>query len=117
MSLAPEKFLELLKQQIESNLRQRTGGPLMSKQDAFDFREFNTNAAFESEILTTGLKVKEIIHNATPAVLYEHALRNERGSFITKSGALVVSSGAKTGRSPADKRIVDNPQGQFGGVN
>lgn len=113
MSLAPEKFLELLKQQIEANLRQRTGGPLMSKQDAFDFREFNTNAAFESEIQTTGLKVKEIVHNATPAVLYEHALRNERGSFITKSGALVVSSGAKTGRSPADKRIVDNPQGQW----
>ena len=113
MSLPPEKFLEILKAQIEANLKQSTGRPIMSKQDEFDMGQFNTNFAFESEIKTSGLKVKEIVHNAAPAVLYEHALKNEKGSFITKTGALVVSSGAKTGRSPADKRIVDNPTGQW----
>lgn len=113
MSLPPEKFLELLKAQIEANLRTGNGKPVMSKQDAFDLGQFTTNFAFENEIKTSGLKVKEIIHNAAPAVLYEHALKNEKGSFITRSGALVVSSGAKTGRSPSDKRIVDNPTGQW----
>ena len=113
MSLPPEKFLELLKAQIDATLRSGNGVSSMSKQDAFDMSQFTTNFAFESEMKGSGLKVKDIIHNAAPAVLYEHALKNEKGSFITRSGALVVSSGAKTGRSPADKRIVDNPNGQW----
>jgi ATP-dependent phosphoenolpyruvate carboxykinase len=37
------------------------------------------------------------------------ALKYEEGSAITSSGALATSSGAKTGRSPRDKRIVDDP--------
>ncbi len=51
--------------------------------------------------------VKKIHRNAAPAALYEEALRSERGSAITATGALVAMSGAKTGRSPTDKRIVD----------
>ncbi len=51
-------------------------------------------------------QAKKVFHNATPAALYEEALRNERGSAIADSGALIVSSGRKTGRSPNDKRIV-----------
>jgi hypothetical protein len=47
--------------------------------------------------------------NPSVAVLYEEALKYEEGSAITSSGALVTSSGAKTGRSPRDKRIVDDP--------
>ncbi|KAF4708314.1 Protein kinase C-like 1, partial [Perkinsus olseni] len=39
---------------------------------------------------------------------YESALRHETGTKITSCGALAVYSGAKTGRSPSDKRIVDN---------
>lgn len=38
--------------------------------------------------------------------LYEHAIKYEKGSFITSSGALATLSGAKTGRSPRDKRVV-----------
>lgn len=38
--------------------------------------------------------------------LYEQAIQNEKGSFITSSGALATLSGAKTGRSPRDKRVV-----------
>jgi phosphoenolpyruvate carboxykinase (ATP) len=56
-----------------------------------------------------GITVQRIIRNAAPAVLYEAALQNERGSAITATGALVAMSGEKTGRSPRDKRIVDHP--------
>lgn len=49
----------------------------------------------------------EIFHNSSPALLYEHAMRYEPGSHIVSSGALAVTSGVKTGRSPKDKRIVD----------
>ncbi|KAH8713932.1 Phosphoenolpyruvate carboxykinase (ATP) [Beauveria bassiana] len=47
-----------------------------------------------------------IIHNPSVAALYEDALVYETGSAITDSGALTAYSGAKTGRSPLDKRIV-----------
>lgn len=43
--------------------------------------------------------------NASPAQLYEDAVRNE-GAIISASGALINFSGKKTGRSPKDKRIV-----------
>ena len=56
-----------------------------------------------------GIHVGQIIRNPSPALLYESALRNERGTAITASGALVAMSGARTGRSPADKRIVAEP--------
>ena len=44
--------------------------------------------------------------NPSVAALYEDALVYETGSAITSSGALSAYSGAKTGRSPSDKRIV-----------
>jgi len=40
------------------------------------------------------------------AELYEQAIKYEKGSFITATGALATLSGAKTGRSPRDKRVV-----------
>ena len=40
------------------------------------------------------------------AALYEDALVYESGSGMTSTGALTAYSGAKTGRSPSDKRIV-----------
>jgi len=53
-----------------------------------------------------GIHVRQIIRNPSPALLYESALRHERGTAIASSGALVAMSGARTGRSPSDKRIV-----------
>jgi phosphoenolpyruvate carboxykinase (ATP) len=47
-----------------------------------------------------------IIPNPSVASLYEDALVYETGTAITSSGALTAYSGAKTGRSPLDKRIV-----------
>lgn len=49
----------------------------------------------------------QIEHNPSVAELYEDALVLEVGSAISSTGALIASSGTKTGRSPKDKRIVD----------
>jgi len=57
-----------------------------------------------------GITVSEIHRNASPAFLYEAALRYEKGSTISSTGALIAYSGKKTGRSPTDKRIVDEPE-------
>lgn len=55
-----------------------------------------------------GIDVTTIVRNATPPVLYEEALEYEEEAAIADSGALMVRSGAKTGRSPKDKRIVEH---------
>jgi len=47
-----------------------------------------------------------IIANPSVPALYEDALVYETGTAVTSSGALSAYSGAKTGRSPSDKRIV-----------
>lgn len=52
---------------------------------------------------------QEVVHNATPAKLYEYALRFEKGTIITNTGAMAAFSGLKTGRSPKDKRVVKEP--------
>jgi phosphoenolpyruvate carboxykinase (ATP) len=52
------------------------------------------------------LKFTHILHNLSPAELYEQAIKFEKGSFVTSTGALATLSGAKTGRSPKDKRVV-----------
>lgn len=52
-----------------------------------------------------GINKSQIANPSVPA-LYEDALVYETGSAITSSGALSAYSGAKTGRSPSDKRIV-----------
>lgn len=49
------------------------------------------------------------IPNPSVAALYEDALVYEPGSAISSSGALTAYSGKKTGRSPLDKRIVQEP--------
>ena len=55
------------------------------------------------------LHVAEVHRNPAPALLYEHAIRYDPNEKISARGALVAYSGAKTGRSPKDKRIVKQP--------
>ncbi|GER47572.1 phosphoenolpyruvate carboxykinase [Striga asiatica] len=54
----------------------------------------------------SSLKFTHVLYNLSPAELYEQAIKYEKGSFITSSGAIATLSGAKTGRSPKDKRVV-----------
>jgi Phosphoenolpyruvate carboxykinase len=49
---------------------------------------------------------KPQVANPSVSALYEDALVYETGSAMTSTGALTAYSGAKTGRSPLDKRIV-----------
>ena len=68
-----------------------------------------------------GIQVTRILRNPTPPRLYEEGLRNELGTAITKTGAMVALSGEKTGRTPKDKRIVREAETQddiwWGDVN
>ncbi len=57
-----------------------------------------------------GITVGRVLRNASPALLYEEALRNEPGTAVSSTGALIALSGAKTGRSPKDKRVVGHEQ-------
>ncbi len=55
-----------------------------------------------------GIHVDPVYRNLTPAQLYEHIIRQEPAAIID-SGAIAIRSGDKTGRSPADKRLVKHP--------
>ncbi len=55
------------------------------------------------------IDVDKVFRNASPATLYQEALRYEKGATLSDTGALIAYSGDKTGRSPKDKRIVEHP--------
>lgn len=55
-----------------------------------------------------GITSPAILRNAKPAPLYQEALCQEPGTAISSAGALIALSGARTGRSPKDKRIVQH---------
>jgi phosphoenolpyruvate carboxykinase (ATP) len=59
-----------------------------------------------------GIQLETIVRNASPATLYEEAIKYEKQSGISRTGALIVSSGKKTGRSPNDKRVVKGPESE-----
>lgn len=67
------------------------------------------------------IDVTNIVRNAMPAVLYQEAIKYEKDAAIAESGALMVRSGKKTGRSPTDKRVVEHKDSQdniwWGAVN
>jgi len=57
------------------------------------------------------ITVPVVIRNAPPGRLYEDAVTRE-GAGIVSSGAIAIRSGAKTGRSPADKHVVRRPESE-----
>jgi phosphoenolpyruvate carboxykinase (ATP) len=61
----------------------------------------------DKSLAFAGIQSKQVFRNAPAAILYEQALRREKGTRVSDTGALVALSGTKTGRSPADKRIVE----------
>ena len=72
------------------------------------------------ELLAHGIFASGVVRNPSPALLYEDALRTGDGE-LASSGAIIARSGAKTGRSPKDKRVVENAASQadvwWGSVN
>lgn len=68
-----------------------------------------------------GITVRDVRRNLHPAQLYEEGIRFDSGTCLADSGALVAYSGAKTGRSPKDKRVVRHPDSErdiwWGSVN
>ncbi|MBL8868704.1 MAG: phosphoenolpyruvate carboxykinase (ATP) [Planctomycetaceae bacterium] len=68
-----------------------------------------------------GITVKDVRRNVSPAGLYVDAIRADPKCNIADSGALIAYSGDKTGRSPSDKRIVEDSQSRhnvwWGNVN
>ena len=60
------------------------------------------------DLLEYGIFARGVLRNPSRALLYEDAVRHDEG-VITSSGAIVARSHAKTGRSPKDKRLVDDP--------
>jgi phosphoenolpyruvate carboxykinase (ATP) len=68
-----------------------------------------------------GITVEDVRRNLAPAKLYAEAIREEPDCAIADSGALIAYSGAKTGRSPKDKRVVKGPASEndvwWGAVN
>ncbi|BFI10943.1 phosphoenolpyruvate carboxykinase (ATP) [Marchantia polymorpha subsp. ruderalis] len=77
-----------------------------TKQEPVKGKAANEPSARVSDITDSALKFTHVLYNLSPAELYEQALKSEKGSYITSTGALATLSGAKTGRSPKDKRVV-----------
>ncbi|GFY86704.1 phosphoenolpyruvate carboxykinase 1 [Actinidia rufa] len=110
---------ERQKQQLQSisaslaSLTRETGpkvvkGDPARKSETPKFSHVSHHSHFTPTISVSdsALKFTHVLYNLSPAELYEQAIKNEKGSFIASSGALATLSGAKTGRSPKDKRVV-----------
>ena len=57
------------------------------------------------------ITVPVVVRNASPGRLYEDAVSREQAAIVS-SGAIAIRSGAKTGRSPADKHVVRHPESE-----
>lgn len=55
-----------------------------------------------------GIDVENVRRNLPSATLYEHGILFDQ-SQVTASGAIATDSGEKKGRSPTDKRVVEEP--------
>ena len=65
------------------------------------------STAFDLQSLE--IEVADVQRNAATSALYEECIRRDAGATISDRGALIAYSGTKTGRSPADKRVVKHP--------
>src|SRR5262245_25067985 len=66
----------------------------------------------EFDLKKYGITVEDIRRNLAAPKLYAEALKADQDAAIADSGALIAYSGSKTGRSPRDKRVVENSESQ-----
>jgi len=120
-SLTPRSYIseeELHKQQMQSVSASlasltRESGPQVIKGDPARKRSPPKSVvAPRLDISDSALKFTHVLYNLSPSELYEQAIKFEKGSYITSTGALATMSGAKTGRSPKDKRVVKEETSQ-----
>ncbi len=68
-----------------------------------------------------GITHPMVLRNLACPILYEEAIRYEKGSIIVDTGALAITSHKYTGRVPKEKRIVEDAETasrvQWGDVN
>ena len=64
----------------------------------------------EIDLRAHGITVATVGRNLAPAKLYADAIFYGEGSVVAATGALMAYSGEKTGRAPADKRVVRRPE-------
>jgi phosphoenolpyruvate carboxykinase (ATP) len=76
------------------------------------FIHLNIRYPMNFDLKQYGIDVTDVLRNSSVPVLYEIGLRNEKGTAISDTGALLVYSGEKTGRSPKDKRVVRHPESE-----
>ncbi|XP_024374056.1 phosphoenolpyruvate carboxykinase (ATP) 1 [Physcomitrium patens] len=114
-NLTPRAYLseeERQKQQMQSvsaslaSLTRQSGPQVIKGEPGRKKSPPKTVTAPRLDISDSALKFTHVLYNLSPSELYEQAIKFEKGSFITSSGALATLSGAKTGRSPKDKRVV-----------
>ncbi|WP_165052017.1 MULTISPECIES: phosphoenolpyruvate carboxykinase (ATP) [unclassified Adlercreutzia] len=73
-------------------------------------RKQGLEQGFERELEGLGIAPAcAVYRNLCPSALVEHALRKREGR-LSRTGAFVVETGARTGRSAKDKFIVDSPE-------
>ncbi|XP_002528904.2 phosphoenolpyruvate carboxykinase (ATP) 1 [Ricinus communis] len=122
-AFAPITEEERQKQQLQSisaslaSLTRETG-PKVVKGDPANKRRISPQDHHHHHNITaptisvsdSALKFTHVLYNLSPAELYEQAIKYEKGSFITSTGALATLSGAKTGRAPRDKRVVKDDE-------
>ncbi|GJP37795.1 hypothetical protein CLOM_g22204 [Closterium sp. NIES-68] len=104
-----EKFqqhLESISASLASHVRELGPNIVTSKCKPASQGHRGVAAPSQPSVSDSSLKLTHVLYNLSPAELYEQAIKYEKGSYITSSGALATLSGAKTGRSPKDKRVV-----------
>ena len=101
-------------------LTQKTAKPAVSFGGKYRIVDFPLSNCVNSRIDTVGImetygleklgiiSPAAVYRNLTPAQWTEAALRRKEGT-LSNTGALVVTTGKYTGRSPEDKFIVDTP--------
>lgn len=113
-TLSDQERQKLQLQSISASLASltRESGPKVVKGDPAKSQKVDHNLhhhhvpAPTIAVSDSALKFTHVLYNLSPAELYEQAIKYEKGSFITSNGAMATLSGAKTGRSPRDKRVV-----------
>lgn len=109
-SLDRYDYAALVCARVRASIEMLVGAIFRSFHQFYDkSRTQKGDAMSKDQVKPEGIEVPDVLRNPPVAVLYEEAIKYEKGTAISFSGALMSYSGEKTGRSPKDKRIVKHP--------